>query len=78
VDYDITPLPDDADTEVTHAHIIKRLDQLEAKLEPIIDTWQDVAALSRSGRIVGRFIIWTGGVVVASLAIWNLIGGKWE
>ena len=73
---DITPLPDDANTEVTHAHIIKRLDQLEDKLEPILETWQDVAALSRSGRIVGRFIIWTGGVVVAALAIWALLTGE--
>lgn len=70
---DITPLPDHPDAEVTHAHILKRLDQLEDRLEPILDTWQDVAALSRSGRIVGRFILWTGGVVVAFMATWTAL-----
>jgi len=66
------------ENEITHADIIKRLDSLEAKLEPMLATWEDVAALARSGRIVGRFILWTGGVVVAAMAIWTTITGGWR
>lgn len=78
MDYDITPLPDDADSKITHAHIIKRIDRLEERLEPVLDTWEDVAALSRSGRIVGRIILWAGGVVVAAMAVWSVITGEWK
>lgn len=66
-----------ADEELTHADIIRRLDRLETKLEPVLETWQDVAALGRSGRIVGRLILWVGGLVVAVMATWNFVAGKW-
>ena len=65
------------DSEITHAHIVERLDKLEAKLEPIIETWQDVAALGRSGRILGRFMLWSGGLVVAFLAVRSFLIGDW-
>ena len=63
------------DKKPTHADIIARLDSLEKKLEPILETWQDVAALGRSGRIIGRCIMWTAGLVVAVMAAWTAITG---
>ena len=61
--------------EPTHADLAERLDRIEKTLEPIADTWEDVAALGRSGRIVGRFILWTAGMVVAVMAAWNQLDG---
>jgi len=73
---DITPLGDDADEELTHAHIIKRIDRLEERLEPILAGYEDVAALSRSGHIIGRIILWIGGVVAACAATYTILTGQ--
>jgi len=64
------------ENEPTYADIIQRLDQLEEKLEPLLDTWQDVAALGRSGRIIGRAILWSAGVVVGVMAAWSSLNGS--
>ena len=76
-DDDITPLQAGADVEVTHAHILKRLDRLEERLEPVFEiNWKDIAALSRSGRIIGHLILWTGGLVAALAATWAFLNEK--
>ena len=61
------------DDKISHSDIIKRLDTLETKLEPIISTWEDVAGIVRGWSLVARFILWTAGVVVLIMAAWNAV-----
>lgn len=62
-------------SEYSHADIIKRLDQLEEKLAPLFDAWTDVAALGRTGRIVGRAVMWTAAMVVSVMAAYTVLTG---
>jgi len=62
-------------SECSYADILKRLDVLEETLEPIINTWQDVAVLGRYTRIVFRSILWMASMVIALLAAWTALKG---
>jgi hypothetical protein len=62
--------------EVTHADIIRRLERIEERMEvedkklaPVFESYKDVAALGRSGRLVGRTILWIGGLVGAVMVV---------
>lgn len=61
--------------EITHAHIVERLEVLEDKLEPLIQTLQDIAVLGRFAGIVSRSVLWVAGLVVAVLAAWSALKG---
>jgi hypothetical protein len=61
--------------ELTHADIIRRLDQLEEKLEPMFSAWSNINAMGISLRIVGRGVLWSAGLVVAVMAAYTAVTG---
>lgn len=63
----------DEDGSVSHADLARRLDGIEATLEPIAETWQEMVIIGRYTRIVFRSVVWTAGMVVVVMAAWSTL-----
>jgi hypothetical protein len=67
---------DRRDSEVTHITIMAKLEEMEQKLEPIFEVWEDVAAVGRIGKLVRRIVIWGAPICAALAAGYHFINNQ--
>ena len=56
-----------------------RLDSMEKRIEPVLDVYDDIAAVARVGRLMKSIILWVvalAGSIAGGLAIFHKSGGS--